>query len=329
MIKGHAKSSRTRSVAGPRPALPQEGAWLKFWGVRGSIPAPGRNTVHYGGNTSCVEVRAGGEIIILDSGTGIRPLGRALVAQSNGRPISVNLLITHTHWDHIQGFPFFLPAYEEKNTVAIWGRAAPGTSLRKALEGQMNSPYFPVEMKQLRSHLSVREMQGPIFQIGQVHVRTQLVDHPGTCTGFRLSTSGGDIVYLPDVELRSQPRSGAAVGKQSSGERSEDVDGPGIVDFIRDCDVLILDSQYQPSELRTRAGWGHSSAEESVSVAINANVKHLFLFHHDPDHDDAAITRIVARARRIAAASKSSLRITAAREGMVVRLPKKQPPLRP
>jgi len=302
-------------------ASPPGGAWLKFWGVRGSIPTPGTETAHYGGNTSCVEVRAGGEIIILDSGSGIHPLGRALAAEFKDRPLRVSVLVTHTHWDHIQGFPFFMPAYEEKNEVAIIGFEGARQGLQSALSNQMDSLYFPISMREMRSRISILEVKGPDFKIGAVPVRAQFVNHPGVCAGYRLATPGGGISYLPDVELRPRPAGqsqGAAAVLDAAHRRLAGEHDEKVLDFIRDSEVLILDSQYNPDERASHIGWGHSCAQDSVALAIKAKVKRLFMFHHDPDHDDEEISRMVARARRMAARRNSALVVDAAREGLAV-----------
>jgi phosphoribosyl 1,2-cyclic phosphodiesterase len=296
------------------------GAWLKFWGVRGSIPTPGAETAYYGGNTSCVEVRVGNEIIILDSGSGIRPLGRALAEEFKEQPIRVSVLITHTHWDHIQGFPFFMPAYEEKNEVAIVGFDGARQGLQQALSSQMGSPYFPINMEQMRCRLTIQEVKGPDFKIGAVPVRAQIVNHPGKCVGYRLATPGGDISFFPDVELRRRPVQPGEATAALDTEHRKFAGDLKVLEFIRDSEVLILDSQYSPEEHRTHLGWGHSCADDSVVFAIKANVKRLFLFHHDPDHDDEAVSRMLAQAREIAARRNSPMVIEAAREGLKVEL---------
>ena len=297
------------------PAAPAGGAWLRFWGVRGSIPTPGPETACYGGNTSCVEVRVGSEIIILDSGSGIRPLGRALAEEFKGQPMRVSVLITHTHWDHIQGFPFFMPAYEAKNEVALVGFKGARRDLQKAFSNQMGSPYFPISMEQMRCRLTIREINGPGFKIGAVPVRAQFVNHPGKCAGYRLSTPGGDISFLPDAELRRRPATPGEAAAALDTEHRKFAGDLKVLEFIRDSEVLILDSQYNPEEHQTHLGWGHSCADDSVVFAIKANVKRLFLFHHDPDHDDEEISRMVARARQIVANRGSPLIVEAAREG--------------
>src|SRR3954471_24633623 len=173
---------------------------LKLWGVRGSIPVPGPSTVRYGGNTSCIEVRADGEIIILDAGSGIRELGLALEREFGERQIRLTLLITHTHWDHIQGLPFFLPAYNRKNQIRVLGYEGARAGLATILAGQMETPFFPVSLKDLPSNIAIEELKEMEFSIGKVTVHSKFANHPGICAGYRLNTSGGDIAFLPDNE---------------------------------------------------------------------------------------------------------------------------------
>jgi phosphoribosyl 1,2-cyclic phosphodiesterase len=284
---------------------------LTFWGVRGSIPTPGPATVHYGGNTSCLELRADGEIIILDAGTGIRPLGLALADEFAGRPLHVTLLISHTHWDHIQGFPFFTPAYQAKNTVRIVGFEGARRGLAQTIEGQMESPYFPVALKEMPGSIVIEEMKAWEFAIGAVKVRACRLNHPGVAVGYRLYTSRGSIAYLPDNE----PTGGHKNEPIQAGEPPWD-----MAEFLRGADVLVTDAQYDRGEYDAHVGWGHACTEDVVKMATDAGVRRLFLFHHDPSHDDAKVTHMLETARRFATAQGSPVRIEAAREGAVVAL---------
>ena len=301
---------------------------VRFWGVRGSIATPGPDTVGYGGNTSCVEVRADGQLIVLDAGTGIRQLGRRLMNEFRGEPIHAHVLITHTHWDHIQGFPFFIPAYDPRNSVTVLGYEGSRMGLQKALMSQMESPYFPISMRQMPSNLNIEEMTEKSFRIGDIEVRTMFANHPGVCVGYRLETSGGSIVYMPDNEAHSRQRMSAADGSDPSLEvleyarRQDEM----LVEFIRDADLVIMDSQYDANEYKSHIGWGHSCVDDVVALSVVGNVRKLFLFHHDPDHDDEMVRGMEEWAQELAAIHGGKVEVEAAREGMEVRV---DPLLRP
>lgn len=298
------------------PAEPPAAACrVQFWGVRGSIPAPGPATVFYGGNTSCVEVRADGELIILDAGTGIRPLGHALADEFGDRPIDLHLLISHTHWDHIQGFPFFLPAYNPKNKLRILGYEGARAGLATTLAGQMESPYFPIALQEMPGNIVIEELKEMEFSIGLVKVKACFVNHPGICVGYRLETSGGSIAYLPDNETFSHQ----AATREGSRDNEPGTIFPQrmereLTDFLRGADIVIIDAQYDRREYSQHIGWGHGCLDDVVDLVVSAEARKLFLFHHDPNHDDACITRMVERARELVPA-ESSLTIEAAREG--------------
>jgi len=296
---------------------------LKLWGVRGSLPVPGPTTLRYGGNTSCVEVRADGEIIVLDAGTGIRGLGLALQKELGPETIKLSLLITHTHWDHIQGLPFFPPAYNPKNLIRILGYEGARAGLGAILAGQMETPFFPVSLRELPSHLVIEELKEMEFHIGKVKVQAKFANHPGICAGYRLFTSAGSIAYMPDNEpyeplkLKLAEKDGIDLDEArnfAAAERDK------MVEFLRDCDVAILDAQYTDEEYPRYIGWGHSSLSSVVQLALDANVKRLLLFHHDPSHDDEMLDRMIEQARSLASKSGKAMVIEGAREGVEILL---------
>lgn len=270
-----------------------DAVWLKFWGVRGSIPTPGAGTVRYGGNTSCVEVSADGEHLILDAGSGLRPLGLALVAEAAGQSLALTLLLTHTHWDHIQGFPFFVPAYQPQNHIRVLGYEGAKCDLQRTLAGQMESPYFPVALAQMPGNIMIEEMRETSFCVGALAVRAVRTKHPGVTMGYRIETSAGSICYIPDHE-------------SAPGER-----GGEVAELIAGADIVLLDSQYTADEYASKKGWGHGCLDDVVRIACEAGVRRLFLFHHDPAHDDVFMDAMLTRARELA----GPMIVDAAREG--------------
>jgi phosphoribosyl 1,2-cyclic phosphodiesterase/CheY-like chemotaxis protein len=311
--------------AGASEETTAAGARLKFWGVRGSIPTPGPHTVLYGGNTACIELRADGELIVLDAGSGIRPLGVSLRNEFQANPINLSLLISHTHWDHIQGFPFFVPAYNPKNQVRILAFEGARKGLEATLASQMESPYFPISMQQMPGNLYVQELKDMDFSIGAVRVKASFMNHPGICVGFRLETSGGSIAYLPDNELYRRQRV-SNVNRTENDTAFAERQDQKLIEFIRGADIAIMDSQYDASEYPDHVGWGHSCVDDTVDVSMKAGVKHLFLFHHDPDHNDAHVTKMLEGARQQARDAGSSMIVDAAREGVEILLAPKTVP---
>lgn len=297
---------------------------IRFWGVRGSVPTPGPATVRYGGNTSCVEVRAGGEIIILDAGTGLRLLGHRLVEEFRDRPLALTLLLTHTHWDHIQGLPFFQPLYQPQCRLRILGYEGARKGLVHVLSDQMESPYFPVPFEELPGNIGIEELREMEFSVGSVSVRAGFANHPGICVGYRISTAEGSLAFFPDHEPRCRYQ-GARPYAPTSARASLDfaiAEEQKSIEFLRGVDALIFDAQYDAEEYQDHVGWGHGCVDDVVALALKAQVRQLFLFHHDPDHDDAKVDQMVARARQLVAEQEGSLHVDAAREGAVVELSK-------
>jgi phosphoribosyl 1,2-cyclic phosphodiesterase/CheY-like chemotaxis protein len=306
---------------GPVPEFTPPSTRLKFWGVRGSIPVPGSSTVRYGGNTSCIEVRADGEIIVLDAGSGMRLLGIALEEEFGPQPIKVTLLISHTHWDHIQGIPFFLPAYNQKNSLHVLGYAGTLTGLKAILESQMETSFFPVSLHDMPSAIDIEELREMDFAIGKVRVHAKYMNHPGMCAGYRLDTTNGSIAFLPDNEPYEVLKVTQATRKGSNVEEARAyavTEREKLIEFLRGADVLIIDAQYTDDEYAQKIGWGHGSLSSVVALALDAGVRKLFLFHHDPSHDDKKVDQIVEAARMLVLESGRPMEVEAAREGSEV-----------
>ena len=297
--------------------------WFRFWGVRGSIPTPGAATIGCGGNTSCVEVRAGGQIIILDAGTGLRLLGGELSAEFGEDPLELTLLLTHTHWDHIQGMPFFKPLFKAQNRLRIYGHEGARHGLENILNSQMENPFFPIGLREVPANVEINELRDFTFSVGPVRIETAVAHHPGICVGYRLFTQQGSIAFFPDHEphlglLRTPAASAPPDAAALDSARAEN---QKLVDFLRGAEVLIMDTQYDREEYQRHIGWGHGCLDDVVALAMNAGVKKLFLFHHDPDHDDAKIEEMLKYGRELVAAASGTLHIEAAREGATYTLP--------
>ncbi len=278
---------------------------VTFWGTRGSIAAPGPETMRYGGNTSCVEVRLdNGTLIIFDAGTGIRPLGNALLRGSAAAQI--HLFLSHMHWDHIQGLPFFVPAYRAGTELSILGPHGQQMSLEQSICEQMKSPYYPVPMHAMAATIRFIELdEGSIFELPGARVEVSVLNHPGRSLGYRLHADDRVLVYATDNEPF-----GRALASRHLEQPSR------LPVLARGADVLIQDAQYTPAEYPQRLGWGHSTYLDALRLAEVAGVKQLVLFHHDPSHSDADIDRIVGRCRAWIKRRKLGLTCLAAAEGM-------------
>jgi len=253
---------------------------IKFWGVRGSTPTPQPENMRYGGNTSCVEVRLGERIYIFDCGTGFRVLGQALRHEFGARGIEARVFVSHFHWDHIQGLPFFGPLYDSSENRFEFHCSSRTRSLKRVLEEQMSSPYFPVGLRQMQAKQTFHDIEEGRVQLDEVTVQTMWLHHPQGCMGFRLETKDGIFVYATDNEPGNEAFD-KSVRKLAEG-----------------ADLLIYDAQYLPDEYEARRrGWGHSHWREGVNIAMESGAKELVLFHHDPDHDDRCIDKLLRDAR--------------------------------
>lgn len=280
---------------------------VTFWGTRGSIPTPGSHTARYGGNTPCVAVEsAQGELLILDAGTGIRALGLDLVERQDGA-VNAEILLSHTHWDHIQGLPHFKPLFSPGNWVRIWGSGQGATSLEAILRQQMDPAVFPVPLDALSAKLTVQQVEAGEFSVGAFRVGAIRLRHPGTTLGYRLTpTQGGpSLAYVTDNELGS----GGSYGTSANWRKE-------FLAFLTGVELLIHDAMYAPEELEAHRGWGHSTFEEAVAIAAEAGVERLVLFHHEPEHGDGAIDELLALARQMARKRGRPAEVLAAQEGM-------------
>ena len=273
---------------------------VKFWGVRGSTPTPQAENMRYGGNTSCVEVRVGEQLYIFDCGTGFRVLGQQLRDEFGEKklPLSAHVFISHFHWDHIQGIPFFRPLYDRADSQFIFHCSSRTRSLKQVMDEQMASPYFPVNLSQMQAQQKFYDIDiGRLNLEDGVQIQTSWLNHPQGCMGFRMETKDGVLVYATDNEPGD-----AAFDKS-------------VRKLAEGADVLIYDAQYLPEEYAAeKHGWGHSHWREAVNVVMESGAKELVLFHHDPDHTDVVIDKIVHDARNYYP------KVRAAAEGMEIRI---------
>ncbi|HEV8468708.1 MAG TPA: MBL fold metallo-hydrolase [Candidatus Limnocylindria bacterium] len=270
---------------------------VRFWGTRGSIPTPGPSTVRYGGNTACVEVRdSSGSLLVLDAGTGLRELGLALMNGGGPRPFSVDLLLSHLHWDHIQGIPFFRPAFDPKTSLRIRGPKQ-SRALRELLGLGMDDPFFPVDLDDLPARLEVGELHdGSEERIGHFLVKAASIFHPAPALAFRLEADDSALVYATDTE---DPFSGKP--------------NP-VITLSMGADTLIHDAQFTETDFKP--SWGHSTIDSAIDVAVKAQVKRLVLYHHDPDRSDDALDRIAVEAQKQTNERARGIEVLVAREGM-------------
>jgi phosphoribosyl 1,2-cyclic phosphodiesterase len=270
---------------------------VKFWGVRGSTPTPQLENMRYGGNTSCVEVRVNGQPYVFDCGTGFRNLGKHLGREYAGKPIHAHIFISHFHWDHIQGIPFFAPLYEGEDNYFFFHSSNRSRGLQRAIEEQMADPYFPVDMSEMAAHRHFYDIEEGRLAFDDCVIQTLWLNHPQGCLGFRVETEDGILAYATDNEP-GHPLFDKNVRKLAEG-----------------ADVLVYDAQYLPDEyLAKKQGWGHSHWREAINVVMESGAKELILFHHDPDHSDTLVDSLVQDARNYYP------KVQAASEGMELRI---------
>src|SRR5450755_306367 len=280
---------------------------LTFWGTRGSVPSPGASTAYFGGNTPCVELRTGTDaLLILDAGTGIRHLGHSLLERAKGKSIVADILLSHAHWDHIQGVPYFAPLFASGHEFTFRGAPAMLASIESALRAQMTPAVFPVTFDAFRSQVHFRALNEVERGDGYT-LKTTPLRHPGGATGYRVTDGNGGapaLVYISDNEL------GDAGGYRTApGWRDE------LVQFVRGASLLVHDAQYTADEYERHRGWGHSRYEDVVDLALDAGVQRLVLFHHHPERSDIALSEQVAACQKRASEKGARLEVLAAAEG--------------
>ena len=294
-------------------------AYIKFWGVRGSIPTPGPQTNRYGGNTPCLELNYDGDnFFILDAGSGIRALGLHLM--SLGKPVKSHVFISHMHWDHIQGIPFFVPAFIPGNEFVFHGAQEADMNLEDILADQMNPVNFPVQIEVMASKFNFEPLYEGKYTIEGIEIETMYLNHPGYALGYKFYINDKAVIYISDNEpYPIFPETARDSDNPDQIQIVED-NNQRLINFVRDAHILIHDSQYTPEEYKTKVQWGHSPYDYTVKVALEAGVKNLVLFHHDPLHDDNFVDGIVDAARKISWQAGSNMKIIGAQEGLEITL---------
>ena len=297
---------------------------ITFWGVRGSLPVSNKNIVHYGGNTSCVEVKAdNGTILVFDGGTGIYFFGNKYI--KTGLPENFAIFITHSHWDHIQGLPFFRPAYVPGNKISLYGSDQGTFAFNDILKQQMRAPYFPVKFSTWRADTTIASIGETEIDINGIKVRSIYVEHPGMTLGYSVEYKDKKVVFIPDNEPFTQLPMNKVLSDRN--EQSDNSDKEMVFSeekkknffrLIDAADILIHDSQYTPEEYSSKVGWGHSSFEIAVKAALQGKAKHLVLFHHDPSRSDDEIDTIVKDSKNITTENGNTIQISAASENVPV-----------
>jgi phosphoribosyl 1,2-cyclic phosphodiesterase len=275
------------------PKFDPSGNRYTLWGTRGSTPTPGARFIRYGGNTSCFCVSYGDETFIFDAGSGIRELGAEVM---KGQRRKLHLFVTHTHWDHIQGFPFFTPAYVPGFEITIWGAELFGKDLRSVFGGQLGRDYFPVQMEDMTSSLDFQHLPSDTIKIGDVEVSWEYSQHPGATVGYKINLNGFKIGWVPDNEFLQ-----GYTGDPALITRDHPLLAPyrKMIQFLGDVDVLIHEAQYTPEEYVSKVGWGHSNLANACILMKHAGVRRWIVTHHDPGHDDDFLEKKLAMTQQM------------------------------
>ncbi|MFQ5736697.1 MAG: MBL fold metallo-hydrolase [Thermodesulfobacteriota bacterium] len=277
---------------------------IHCWGARGSIAVSGKEFTKYGGDTTCIEITSNaGDLIIIDAGTGIRPLGNKLMLEGRKK---INLLLTHAHWDHLSGFPFFKPIYHDDCEIKVYGPEQTQASLKGIISKTMASPYFPIELEDINAKITFRGMGHKNYSIGSVRIETIPLNHPNQGVGYRIEEDGKSFVFLTDNELSFHHPTGLPY--------------ESYVRFARGADLLFHDAEYGREEYRETEGWGHSVYEDTVKLALDAGAKALGLFHHNQDRTDKEVDRIAKACKKMIAEKGSKMECFAVAAGMEIKL---------
>lgn len=302
---------KTEEPANYTPSFDEGGNRFALWGTRGSTPTPGARFLRHGGNTSCMAVTYGGEKFIFDAGSGIRELGNEVL---QGQAKKLNIFITHTHWDHIQGFPFFIPAYLPNFEITVWGAALFGKDLRSVFSGQLDRDYFPVQMEDMNSNLDFRHLPDTPVQIGAGKVSWEYSQHPGATVGYKIEVGGKRIAWVPDNEFL-QGYTGSPHDITRDDPRVTQY--RKMIAFLSDVDIVIHEAQYTPQEYPSKIKWGHSSVSNACLLMKFAGVKRWIVTHHDPVHDDAFLEKKQALTRKILQDLEHDCAVSYGYDGMV------------
>ena len=299
-------------------------SYLRFWGVRGSYAAPFSSHLKVGGNTSCVEINVDKHLLICDAGTGIIPLGNKIAAEATDRELLI--VLTHYHWDHICGLPFFVPAFIPDRTINFFGPGQSIQEIKQNLDSQMQAPYFPVGTETWMANIKYLDPKETKINHGPINITHYSVHHPGITYGYKINAANKNIIYVSDNECQFLDKSIKQKMTEFSEEEQEMFEAMNREEYeyelqtIKDADILIHDAQYTPEDYETKRGWGHSCYVDVVNYAIDAGVKELYLYHHDPYNDDAAIDKIYEKSQEIIQQRNASLKCHIAREGLEIDL---------
>ncbi len=297
-----------------RPTLDTSTGCLRLWGTRGSIPISGPSFARHGGNTTCLQVSCGEDVIIFDAGSGIRELGLTLMG---GQARKIHLFMTHTHWDHIQGFPFFVPAYVPGFDITIYGAKGFSKDLKSIFEGQLDQAYFPVQMKDMRANLRFEYLPHEPIEINEAKVSWEFVEHPGVTVGYKIETPTTSISFMPDNEFLK----GYLGSPHSLSQKHDSVNAcRPIIDFLAGVDILIHEAQYTAEEYGQKVGWGHTSVPNACFLAKISGAKRWIVVHHDPLHVDDFLQTKLNLTRQVLSELECGAEVTHGFDGFILQL---------